>query len=625
MSLVRYPLISVFVLCVGLFSSKVSAEYQLDRIEPISWWTGMKDPTLQLMISGKNIGELSPEVDYAGVTLKAVHQADSPNYLFLDLHLSAEVAPGTMTIQLLDQQGNGVLTRDYQLHARQPDSASRQGFTPADVIYLITPDRFANGDPDNDEVSETQEGVNRDYKGGRHGGDIQGIINHLDYLAELGVTQLWLNPVLENDMASYSYHGYSTTDYYRVDPRFGSNDLYRQLSEQAKDKGIGLIKDIILNHIGSEHWWMEDLPFENWLNYQAEHQAGEFIGTTHRREAQHDPHGTEYDKKRFNDGWFVPTMPDLNQRNKFLANYLIQNSIWWVEYAGLSGIRLDTYSYPDKAFLAEYGRRLMQEYPNLGIVGEEWTVDPALVAYWQRGTKRHDDYQSYTPNMFDFPLQEAVVNGLVNEESWGTGLREIYQSLANDFLYGNPADLVIMPDNHDMSRIYTQLREDPELFEMAMVLFATTRGIPQFFYGFEILMGNPGTDDHGIIRTDFPGGWAGDKVNGFSGEGLTNKQRRAQDFVRELLNWRKTADAVHRGKLTHYAPDSGYYTYFRQSDKQTLMVVINKNNQAVELDTSPYYEVIQGQSRATDVLSGETQDLNDLMVPGRSARIYQLH
>ncbi|WP_231731006.1 alpha-amylase family glycosyl hydrolase [Lacimicrobium alkaliphilum] len=440
----------------------------------------MKDPALQLMISGKNIGELTPQLDYSGVTLKAVHQADSPNYLFVDLSLDADVEPGIFNIEFTDKTGQVVLTTDYRLHARQPDSSNREGFTPADVIYLITPDRFANGDVNNDEVTGLKEGLNREYKGGRHGGDIQGILNHLDYLDDLGVTQLWLNPVLENDMESYSYHGYSTTDYYRVDPRFGSNKLYQQLAKQAGARGMGLIKDIILNHIGSEHWWMEDLPFADWLNYQAEYQAGEFIGTTHRREAQHDPHATEYDKKRFNDGWFVPTMPDLNQRNPFMANYLIQNSIWWVEYAGLSGIRLDTYSYPDKAFLAEYGRRLMQEYPNLGIVGEEWTVDPALVAYWQRGAQRHDGYQSYTPNMFDFPLQEAVVNGLTNKETWGTGLREIYQSLANDFLYGNPADLVIMPDNHDMSRIYTQLNEDPELFEMAMVLFATTRGFHSF-------------------------------------------------------------------------------------------------------------------------------------------------
>ncbi|WP_246840590.1 glycoside hydrolase family 13 protein [Lacimicrobium sp. SS2-24] len=618
---IRYLSLVCFVL---LKSTQVQA-YQLERVEPLFWWTGMQHPTLQLMISGQDIGQLSADIDYPGVKVTGVQPADSDNYLFIDLHLSPDTKPGVMQIKFTDEQGMSVLSSDYQLKAREPGSAQRQGMTPADVIYLITPDRFANGDIQNDNQASLKEKANRDYKGGRHGGDIQGMIDHLDYLQDLGITQLWLNPVLENDMPSYSYHGYSTTDYYGVDPRFGSNALYAELAEQAKQRGMGLIKDIILNHIGSEHPWMQDLPFTDWLNYQDEHLAGEFIGTTHRREARHDPHGTEYDKQRFADGWFVPTMPDLNQQNPFVANYLIQNSIWWVEYAGLSGIRLDTYSYPDKNFLTEYGRRLMLEYPKLGIVGEEWTTNPALVAYWQRGAQRHDDYQSHTPNMFDFPLQQAVVNGLVNDESWGTGLREIYLSLANDFMYADPYALVIMPDNHDMSRIYTQLNEDPKLFEMAMVLFATTRGIPQFFYGFEILMANPDSDDHGIIRSDFPGGWPGDGVNGFSGKGLSARQTEAQQFVRKLLNWRKTADAVHRGKLTHYAPDQGYYTYFRQTEQQTLMVVINKNDAAVRIDSTPYYEVIQGLNEATDVLNGGTQMLEALTVPARSATIFELN
>ncbi|WP_241264234.1 glycoside hydrolase family 13 protein [Bowmanella dokdonensis] len=602
-----------------LVSGSVLAQYQVQHLEPAFWWAGMQHPHLQLMVHGPNISQLQPALDHPGVVLAGVQRTDNPNYLFVDLTLAPDVRPGQFDIRFM--QGDKVqLSYPYELRARLPGSASRAGFDQSDVIYLITPDRFANGDPANDEVDGMVEGGNRNLAGGRHGGDIQGIIQHLDYLQDLGITQLWLNPVLENAMDSYSYHGYSTTDYYQVDPRYGSNHLYRELAQQAGEREMGLIKDIILNHIGSGHWWMQDMPASDWINFD-----GQFVETTHRREALHDPHGTQWDRRHFTDGWFVRSMPDLNQRNPFLANYLIQNSIWWVEYAGLSGLRLDTYSYPDKDFLSQYTQRLMQEYPNLGMVGEEWSLNPAIVAYWQRDTKRHDDYQSALPSLFDFPLQAAVVNGLNNAETWGTGLREIYQALANDFLYGHPYELVVMPDNHDMSRIYTQLGHDPALFRMAMVLFATTRGIPQFFYGFEVLMANPGSEDHGVIRSDFPGGWPGDPLNAFSGENLSDEQAEAQAFVRRLLNWRKGAEVVHKGKLTHYAPIDGTYVYFRHDVKRVVMVVLNKNDQSITLPTERFKDVTATLSQAVDVLTGERQRLAELTVPARSARIYALH
>ncbi|AWL11070.1 Neopullulanase [Saliniradius amylolyticus] len=603
----------------GVMLSAPASAYDIQHLEPLSWWVGMQNPELQLMIHGDDIGQLTPVIDYPGVTLDAIHRVENDNYLFVDLTIDEQTQPGSLTIDF-NRDGQTELSYDYPLNSRRDGSAQREGFGPEDVIYLITPDRFANGNTDNDSVEAMKEPINREYKGGRHGGDLEGIIQHLDYLESLGVTQMWLNPVLENDMDRYSYHGYSTTDYYRIDPRYGSNEDYRRLSRQAQKHGVGLVKDIILNHIGSEHYWMEDMPTPDWINH-----GGEFVETTHRREALHDPHAVESDVKAFTDGWFVKTMPDLNQRNPFLANYLIQNSIWWVEYADLTGIRLDTYSYPDKGFLSDYTRRVMAEYPDLGLVGEEWSHNPAIVAYWQKGTERHDDYQSYIPSMFDFPLQNALVNALNNEETWGTGLRELYQSIANDFLYGNPYQLGIFADNHDMTRIYTALNEDYALYKMAMKYILTTRGIPQLFYGTEILMSHPGTDDHTIIRSDFPGGWQDDKSNAFTGDGLTEQQLNAQSLVTDILNWRQTASAIHNGKLTHYAPTDGTYTYFRHNDEQTVMVILNKNDESVTVDTGRFHEVIGDKTTARPVLGGEPVALDQgIVIQAKSARIFEV-
>jgi glycosidase len=357
---------------------------------------------------------------------------------------------------------------------------------------------------------------------------------------------------------------------------------------------------------------MDDLPAGDWINH-----GGRFVGTTHDRTSLFDPHGAAADRQRFSDGWFVPTMPDMNQRNPRLATYLVQNAIWWVEYAGLSGIRVDTWPYSDKAFLAEWGRRLLAEYPNLNIVGEEWLTNPALVAYWQRGTHRRDGYESFLPSLMDFPLHEAVMTGLREETGNGQGLERIYRMLANDFLYGDPHNLVVFPDNHDMSRVYTQLDERFDLYRIALVFFLTTRGIPQHYYGDEILMANPGTDSHGVIRSDFPGGWPGDSVDAFTGTGLTDRQKEAQALTRKVLNWRKTATAVHRGTLTQYAPEDGTYTYFRQDDRQTIMVVINTTAAPKRIDPARFGEVIGASAFATDVLTGERYRLRDaLSVPG---------
>ncbi|MCW8108538.1 glycoside hydrolase family 13 protein [Alteromonas ponticola] len=590
------------------------------EVSPPNWWANMKHTSLQLMITEKGIADAEVKIDYPGIKVQSVNALDSANYLFIDL-LVTDAPPGTFPIRFF-KDGDLIEEINYELKRRIPDAANREGFAATDSIYLITPDRFANGDYENDTVEGYADKSNRDYKGGRHGGDIQGIINHLDYIAELGFTQIWTMPLLENAMPQYSYHGYSTTDFYTIDPRFGTNALYRELSDKAAEKGIGIIIDVVLNHIGSEHPWMEDKPSADWINNET------FTPTSHRREVLHDPHAAHEDKAAFSDGWFVPTMPDLNQRNPYLAQYLIQNSIWWVEHANLSGIRVDTYSYSDKAFLSDWTARVMTEYPQLNIVAEEWSVNPLITAYWQEGSQRHDKYTSALPSVMDFPLQSKLVSALSSDETWASGLRELYEVLASDFVYGDPGNLVVFADNHDMSRIYTQLNEDKSLWDMAVTFILTTRGIPQLFYGTEILMSNPGTDDHGLIRSDFPGGWQGDKVNAFTRKGLGTDQIWAQDRIKQLLMLRQAHPELLAGELTHYGPQDGVYVYFRhaeQSPNKALMVVINKNKEKEEVVLERFKSMLKDFKQARSVESDQTTTLdNPITVPAQSATVWLL-
>ena len=569
------------------------------NVSPPNWWAGMQSTKLQLMLHGENIGELDARVEHSSIEIVKQTRTDNSNYLFLDLYLSDTLTPGMVPIYL----GNDVreYVVNYEFEERQQNSQQRQGFSAKDVIYLITPDRFANGDPHNDNIKGYADKLDRRYKGGRHGGDIQGIINHLDYIEDMGFTQIWTMPLLENAMERYSYHGYSTTNYFEIDPRFGSNALFRQLSRAAKKQGIGVIKDVVLNHIGSNHLWMSDMPANDWVNH-----GTNFVQTTHRREALHDPHAVQDDIEAFASGWFVPTMPDLNQRNSHVAEYLIQYAIWWIEYAELSGLRVDTYSYSDKAFLSEWTKRVMAEYPNINIVGEEWTTNPAITAYWQKGSMRHDDYESELPSVMDFPFQVALANALKNPETWATGLRQLYEVFATDFLYGDPYKLVIFGDNHDMSRVMTQYDDNLEHFKMALATILTARGIPQVFYGTEIGMSHPGTDDHGLLRADFPGGWVGDKVNAFTEHGLNVQQVDIKNYVKTLLNFRKASEAITSGQFTHYAPDNGVYVYFRHSEADIVMVVINKNNQSTELDTQRFSQFVTQGDTLVDVITGAT-------------------
>ena len=592
-------LIFMMAVCLGGVFSTVSAA-EIKRVEPPNWWIGFSEPDVRLLVYGDGIGELRPAVDYPGVTVLDTLTTENRNYLFVRLRIAADAEPGEFDIVFTGEEGQ--ITHPYRLDARNPDPGHTRGFSPRDAIYLITPDRFANGDPDNDAIEGLGDIVDRSQPGTRHGGDLRGIIDRLDYIAGLGFTAVWLNPVLENAMPDYSYHGYATTDFYRVDPRMGSNEELAELARTGREKGVGLIMDMIVNHAGLHHWWMADPPADDWV-----HQWDGYVETTHAKTLSVDPYGAEIDRREFFDGWFVPTMPDLDQDNPLLAEYLIQNAIWWIEYLGLAGVRMDTYPYSGRPFMAEWTRRVMEEFPDFNVVGEEWTDNPLIVAYWQGGADKHDGYRSWLPSVMDFPLNSVLAPALTAGESFSDGLIKLYSMLANDVLYPDPGGLVIFGDNHDMLRIYSQLGEDDGLFELAMAYLATMRGAPQIYYGTEILTASSG--DHGDIRSDFPGGWAGDSVDAVSGAGLTDEQLQAQSLVRTLLNWRKTSAPVHEGGLTHFLPQAGVYVYFRSLGSERVMVVLNKNTDSYALDTARFEEVLGDAQTGVDVIRGESYDL----------------
>lgn len=599
----------ILAFALSLLAALPAVAQKITKIEPPSWWVGMEHDTVEFMVYGEDISGLNAESS----TLQVLRSEGltSANYLFVTAVVPENTTIGSHAFTFRNSKGKRVAKASIDILERRPESAARKGFSSADFIYLIMPDRFRNGNPNNDAVKGMLESPNRSFQGGRHGGDIEGIRQSLGYFKDLGVSALWLNPVVENDMPAYSYHGYAMTDLYQVDKRYGSNEEYKQLSKEAKEAGIGLIMDQVANHIGSYHEWMEDLPSEDWIN-----QWDEFTETSHMKVTRFDPHAAEVDKKRFTDGWFVKTMPDLNQRNEKLAKYLIQNSIWWVEYLDLYGIRMDTWPYPDADFLTDWTKAILDEYPNFNIVGEEWISDPALISYWQDGVKRHDDYTSYLPSVMDFPLQTAIVEGLMDDGGWRPAMSKVYESLANDYKYANTNNVMIFPDNHDMSRIFTRLEEDFDKWKMAMSMYFTMRGTLQFFYGTEILMSNPGTEDHGIIRSDFPGGWPGDTVNAFTGEGLSSQALEAQNWIKTLAKLRRESCALNMGTTLHYTPNDEIYVYFRSFEQEHLMVVVNKNTEAKEIELDRFEQGLNGATTAHHLITGEDFELHQNLQVG---------
>jgi glycosidase len=602
-------------LIAGAPAPAAAAPALIDHMDPPFWWTGMHDRRLELMVHGAAIADLEPAIAYPGVRIAAVTRVANRNYMFIDLDIAPDTQPGTFAIDFKAPAGSTArpTSYTYRLLARAPGSSERPGFTTRDAIYQLMPDRFANGIPSNDRVPGLPDKLDRALGHGRHGGDIQGIIDHLDYIAGMGFTQLWPTPLVENDMPAASYHGYAATDHYKIDPRYGSNDDYVRLSREAKQHGVGLIQDVVLSHIGLHHWWMKDLPTPDWINHD-----GRFVPTMHHRTAVQDPYAAQEDANNFTTGWFSPGMPDLNQTNPFVANYLIQNNIWWIEYAGLSGLRIDTFGYSDGAFLAQYTQRLLAEYPHLNMVGEEWSKLPPVVAHWQHAP-------TAMPSMMDFPLTEAMRTALADKNNRNT-FNDVYETLSLDYLYSNPSNLVLFEGNHDMARLFSVVGEDVERWKMDLAFVMTMPRIPHFYTGDELLMTST-TDrrDDSSYRRDFPGGWAGDKVNAFTGAGLTPRQRAAQDFVKKLVNWRKGADVVHHGKLMQYGPENNTWVYFRYNDKHKVMVAFNANEKETVLPVARFHEMLSGVAAGTDVLTGRRYDLTrEIRLPAKSVVILDI-
>ncbi|WP_438988241.1 glycoside hydrolase family 13 protein [Polaribacter sp.] len=592
----------------------------LERVEPPNWWIDFKNTTLQLLVKDDTIGASKPSINYRGVTIDKFHTARSKNYLFIDVTIDETAKAGKFDI-IFTFDDNSKKTHTYELKSREKSAEDYIGFDSSDAIYLITPDRFANADVTNDNGSVNSKTkdtgtsvyflkettINRADDYARHGGDIKGITNHIDYIYDMGFTAIWSTPLLTNNMPRSSYHGYAITDLYEIDPRFGNLADYRALADKLREKGMKLIMDQVANHCGSEHWWMKDLPFEDWVNYQQNFlKKGDLITSNHRRTSNQDSYASKQDKKEMAEGWFVPTMPDLNQKNPFMAKYIIQNSIWWIETIGLGGIRQDTYPYPDKDFMSDWAGAIMNEYPNFSIVGEEWSYNPLLVGYWQNGAKNKDGYVSNLKSTMDFPMQKAMIDGINEVESWDTGLVKLYEGLANDFHYATPKDIMVFLDNHDKSRLFTEFKEDVTQAKMALSYMLVLPRIPQIYYGTEILMNDtakPG--DHGLIRTDFPGGWNCDQVNAFTGKGLSKAEKEMQNFTKKMLNYRKSSKAIHEGKTVHFAPFMGTYFLFRIKDDETVVHIINKNDKPIRIDLKRYAEVGLEGKTLKNIITGE--------------------
>ncbi len=607
----------LFALFVSIFTGAISQEAP-ERTEPPFWWADMHHSTLQIMVYAENIGNTRPSIDYPGVTLTDIILVNNPNYIFLNLDI-ADADPGSFPIRFSSNDSE-VYVYNYELKRRLPDAHQKKGFDASDAIYLLMPDRFANGDTSNDQVEGMLEGVNRDNPDGRQGGDIQGIIDHLDYIREMGFSALWINPLLENNQPEYSYHGYAATDFYKIDPRFGTNQDYQRLVQEAEQRDMKIIKDMIFNHIGDQHWWMKDLPDKNWIN-----NWDEFTKTSYRITTILDPHAAESDYRKMVDGWFDGHMPDLNQENPLLATYLIQNSVWWIEYAGIHGIRMDTQPYADRFFMADWGKYVMAEYPDFRIVGESWIGVPAIKSYFQGGEIQFDGYDSHINSVFDFSLYDAIGPGFTEGEGWSEGLMRLYNSLAQDFLYSDPFNLVVFGDNHDTDRIYTRVNQNKDKLKMALTHIFTTRGIPMIYTGTELLEAGYEHDGHGELRSTFPGGFPGDKTNAFTKRGRTRDQNDIVDHISELLKFRSENQVMHYGRLKQFVPENNVYTYFRYNEDEAVMVILNSNDENVELDTRRFAEATANYNSATDLLSEKTfNDFNTWKIPANTSMVLQL-
>ena len=589
-------------------------------VYPTNWWVGMKHNNIQLLIKGEYAGFSKEKIviKYPGITVKAIHPLENGEYVAVDISIAATAKPGWVPIEFID--GNKAHGIDWELKARRKGNGVdyAQGVNSKDLVYLIMPDRFSNGDTTNDRVEGMlDQSLNRGEIYDRHGGDFQGIINHLDYLQSIGVTTLWMTPVIENDEPRRTEHGYSFTNHYKIEPRFGGEKKYKELSDALHKRGMKLIQDAVYNHVGSKNIFFLDPPTKDWF-----HQWPTYTGTNYKDQPIYDPYGSAIDKKVMSDGWFTPSMPDVNQSNPYFANYLIQHAIWSVEEFGVDGWRIDTYIYNDLAFMNRCNEELIKEYPKITMFGETWVHGIASQAYFT-ANNLNVPFKSNLIGSTDFQtLFYGIIPALTQNFGWTDGVNKLYTTLSNDFLYKNANNNVIFLDNHDLTRFYSEMKEDVNKLKMGIAWLLTSRGIPQLYYGTEVLMKGEKNPD-GWVRLDFPGGWTGDKKNSFTQEGLTDAEKDMLQYTKTLANFRKQSSAITTGKLMQYIPKDGLYTYFRYDSKQTVMCLMNTAEKEMKVDFKDYAERTKTFTKATNVVNGNVLSTS-FTIPAKTMWVLEL-
>ncbi|MFV0144709.1 glycoside hydrolase family 13 protein [Empedobacter falsenii] len=598
---------------------------QIQKVEPMFWWKGMKNPEVQILVYGKDISKYSIELSDQ-IKIKDIQKTENPNYVFVTVNTN-DVNKSSFKINIKNKN-KVVDSYTYELKDRQPNSANRSSFTSKDVVYLIMPDRFANGDESNDSKKVLIDKANRSIPDSRHGGDLRGIINNVDYIQNLGATAVWLTPVNEDNEKQHSYHGYAQTDLYKIDGRYGTNEDYRELSRELNKRGMYLIQDYVTNHWGISHWMIQDLPSQDWIHKFPGGKDG-FRRSNYRTTTQFDKNASEIDKKEALDGWFDYTMPDMNQSNPLVLNYLTQNAIWWIEYAELGGMRVDTYPYNNKEGMAKWVKAITTEYPNFNIVGEAWMYSPAHISYWQKDSKiaEIDNYNSHLPSVMDFNLFSELPKAIKEEESWDKGMIKLYNSFTNDFLYPNVNNMFVFMENHDTERWNEMMNGNINDYKLGLSLISTVRGIPQVYYGSEIGMRGDKSKGDADIRRDFPGGWKADQKNAFTNEGRTLEQKQFHDFTAKVFNWRKNKEVIHSGKTKHYMPQQNVYVYFRYNEKESVMVVLNANPEKQTFKLDRFTESLDGITSGKEIISDKIfpiKSSEEISIDGKTAMIIEL-
>ena len=608
----------IFALCSTATAAK--PRFSINHVEPLSWWVGMTTP-LQLMVNATAISEYGVEILPAGqgVEVTAVHKADSPNYIFVDVAVAPDAKAGDYTLRFT--KGKSKVDYKYTISERREGSRERQSFTTADFVYLIMPDRFANGNPANDNTVDTQEKADRTNPGRRHGGDLEGMISHLDYIADLGATAIWSTPLLLDDENGASYHGYSCSDYYRIDPRYGSNELFKSYVEECHKHDLKVIMDIVPNHSSTSHWWYADQPFEDWTHKWDSYTQSNWTFSTNM-----DFNASKADLYQMESGWFDRSMADMNLDNEFLLNYFKQWAVWWIEYSDLDGFRVDTYPYNEKMPMSEWCKAVMAEYPNFNIVGEVWTSSIPQLAYWQGGNYNKDGFDSHLKSIMDFPLHDAIRAAMCEsgDGGWGRGMVRIYDVLSHDFVYHDLSNMMIMAANHDTDRIGDVCEGDARRMKIVATLLCTMRGMPQILYGDELMFRS--TDrrrGHPTLRVDFPGGWEGDAVNLFDREQHTGDQKEVFDYTHALMNWRKSKEVIHTGKTLHFIDRDNTYAFFRYNDSEVVFVYVNNSDSERTVPWSRYSEINSELTVGRDVITGEEVDMTNVVVAPLSTLVVE--